>query len=247
MAQAPITTIPPFADTAKLPDCARACGPLYDANGACVPPAAPQSDPAAYTACFCSHAKVAPFSKGTAGVCDAACTANQAGLQSIAGWFQSICKSPSQPPPPNNNNNNNNGNVRQNNNGAGGSSPVSPVVPANNGGGDWLSHHWQWVIMLVILVVGIAGIWIGACVWRRRYLRNKDQLLLNQKHQPESAAAAAVPAAAATTGTPSWGPVIPPSESHAPMTFLADSERSFTAEKAGSPKDKLKWTVTERT
>ncbi|PHH73817.1 hypothetical protein CDD80_3550 [Ophiocordyceps camponoti-rufipedis] len=242
MAQVPITTIPPFADTAKLPDCAKACGPLYDANGACVPPAAPQADPAAYTACFCNHAKVAPFSKGTAGVCDAACTANQAGLQSIAGWFQSICKSPSQPPPPNNNNGNN-GNIRQNNNGAGESSPVSPVVPANNGGGDWLSHHWQWVIMLVVLVVGIAGIWIGACVWRRRYLRNKDQLLLSQKHQPESA----VSAQAATTSTPSWGPVIPPSESHAPMTFLADSERSFTAEKAASPKDKLKWTVTERT
>lgn len=37
-----------------------------------------------------------------------------------------------------------------------------------------ISNHWQWVVMLVILVVGIAGIWIGACIWRRRYLRKRE-------------------------------------------------------------------------
>ncbi|PFH63433.1 hypothetical protein XA68_10024 [Ophiocordyceps unilateralis] len=229
-AQAPITTIPPFTDVARLPDCAKSCGPLYDANGACVPPAAPQSDAAAYTACFCSHAKVAPFSRGTAGVCDAACTANQAGLQSIASWFQGICKPPVAAPPPANNPNGLPGNVRESNPDQGSSN--SPTVPANTGGGDWLSHHWQWVIMLVVLVVGIAGIWIGACIWRRRYLRNKDQLMLSQR-RPHVAA------------SPSWGPAIAGSESATPMTFVADSERSLP-EKPKS-KDKAKWTVTQRT
>lgn len=38
-----------------------------------------------------------------------------------------------------------------------------------------LSTHWRWVIMLIVLTVGIAGIWIGACIWRRRYLKRKEQ------------------------------------------------------------------------
>src|SRR5947209_7493255 len=29
--------------------------------------------------------------------------------------------------------------------------------------------------MLVVLVVAIVGIWIGACIWRRHYLRRKDR------------------------------------------------------------------------
>lgn len=38
-----------------------------------------------------------------------------------------------------------------------------------------ISSHWQWVIFIVIMVVGIAGIWIGAAIWRRHYLRKKDR------------------------------------------------------------------------
>lgn len=57
-----------------------------------------------------------------------------------------------------------------------------------------LSNHWQWVIFLVVMVVGIAGIWIGACIWRRRYLRKRDrQTTLGQKHS-------------GSAKRPSWGP-----------------------------------------
>lgn len=89
---APITTIPPFGDIQQLPGCATACGALYDANGGCVPPAAPTSAASVYTACFCSNAGVAPFSTGVAGVCDDACGAQgEVGMSSIAAWFQDIC------------------------------------------------------------------------------------------------------------------------------------------------------------
>lgn len=48
--------------------------------------------------------------------------------------------------------------------------------------------------MLVVLVVGIAGIWIGACIWRRRYLKRKDrQSTLGQKQS-------------GSASHPSWGP-----------------------------------------
>lgn len=59
-----------------------------------------------------------------------------------------------------------------------------------------MSNHWQWVIFLVVMVVGIAGIWIGACIWRRRYLRRKDrQNTLGQKHS-------------GSAKRPSWGPTV---------------------------------------
>ena len=87
--QVPITTIPPFADTAIFPPCAVSCGPLYDANGACVPPAAAQADADTYEDCFCSHNAVAAFSTAFTGICDAAC--GQAELTSIGGWFRDLC------------------------------------------------------------------------------------------------------------------------------------------------------------
>lgn len=87
--QAPATTIPPFNDPALLPACAVNCGPLYDANGACVPPNVPVADAGSYEDCFCSHAGVAPFSTATTGVCDAVCGAD--GLASIGNWFRDLC------------------------------------------------------------------------------------------------------------------------------------------------------------
>lgn len=101
-----------------------------------------------------------------------------------------------------------------------------------------LSNHWQWVIMLVILVVAIAGIWIGACIWRRKYLRKKDrQTSLGQKHS-------------GSTTNPSWGPAITGSESATPMANNAagrDPERGVVTEKSRNTKQKKKWTVTQRT
>lgn len=92
--------------------------------------------------------------------------------------------------------------------------------------------------MLVILVVGIAGIWIGACIWRRRYLRKKDrQTSLGQKHS-------------GSVNNPSWGPAITGSDSATPMTLPTgrDAERGIVHEKPQKDKQKKKkWTVTERT
>ncbi|PHH81882.1 hypothetical protein CDD82_7638 [Ophiocordyceps australis] len=229
MAQAPITTIPPFSDAAQLPDCAKSCGPLYDANGACVPPAAPQAEAAAYTACFCADSRVAAFSRGSAGVCDNACAGNQAGLQSIANWFQGICRPQKQP-------GGNNGaptatGANQN------PQPTDSAASAsssntNSGGGDWLSNHWKWVIMLVVLVVGIAAIWIGACIWRRRYIRKRDRQTIPPANQQQS------------DSNPSWGP--PDSTTTTSGGILARDPERDVVEKPPT-KEKKKWTITERT
>lgn len=120
-----------------------------------------------------------------------------------------------------------------------------------------LSNHWQWVIFLVIMVVAIVGIWVGACIWRRRYLRKKDrQFSLGQKHS-------------GSASHPSWGPGVgpdaPPGEAP-PVGY--DSQRNshaiLTASTGGAPmppatlesgtatpekpsKGKKKWIVKQRT
>ncbi|KAK4167091.1 hypothetical protein QBC43DRAFT_286008 [Cladorrhinum sp. PSN259] len=136
----------------SLPTCVSSCGPLYDVNGACVPPVAPTAAANVYNSCFCNDPRLAPFKSGTAGVCDAACAA-PADLTSIRNWFTSFCADAKST-----------------------SSPTTTAKPQkNNGGGSWLENHYQWVIFLVIMVVAVVGIWVGACVWRRRYLRRKDR------------------------------------------------------------------------
>lgn len=56
------------------------------------------------------------------------------------------------------------------------------------------SNHWQWVVMLIVLVVAIAGIWVGACIWRRQYLKKKERQRTWAQKQSGS------------TNRPSWGP-----------------------------------------
>lgn len=133
-----MTTIPPFADTKVLPACAANCGPLYDANGACVPPAAAQAEASVYTGCFCSHNGVKALSTATAGVCDDACQGND--LSSIAGWFRDMCKVKND----NGNNggddnggDNNGGDNKGDDNNQDQPAPTGKPVNHNNGGGDW--------------------------------------------------------------------------------------------------------------
>ncbi|KAI0013536.1 hypothetical protein F4779DRAFT_400557 [Xylariaceae sp. FL0662B] len=165
----PSTTIVPFA---SLPSCAVDCGPLYDANGACVPPAAPASDENTYDTCFCAYNSLQPFKKGSSGVCDGACPGDANGLAGIQSWFTDLCNdkavatSSSAP--------------ASSNSGSSGSN--------QGGGGDWLSNHWRWVIMIIIIGVGIIGIWVGACIWRRKYLKKKDRLYELGKGLPSSVA-----------------------------------------------------------
>ena len=105
--------------------------------------------------------------------------------------------------------------------------------------------------MLVILVVGIAGIWIGACIWRRRYLKKKDRQSTIGQKQSGSAT------------HPSWGPgfadpppnlannrssIAPTPPSDDPRTkgsFMPGTAAAAVEE--GEKKSKLKWLSKSRT
>lgn len=222
------TTIVPFT---SLPSCAVSCGPLYDVNGACVPPAAPTADAAAYGACFCKDARLTALSTGTAaGICDA-CTATPDNFNSVRNWYTSLCANVGQ-------------GVQTTTTTTGGSSGSTGVAgsggSSNGGNGDWLSTHYKWVIFLVVMVVAIAGIWTGACIWRRHYLRKKDRqyaLGKNLAHATEPGRVVPNATNAGSVYVPAAGLFNP-----APIS----SAGIYDTEKPKKPNGK-KWVVNERT
>ncbi|OAA77052.1 hypothetical protein LEL_06736 [Akanthomyces lecanii RCEF 1005] len=226
--QGPVTTIVPFADRNKLPACAVSCKALYDANANCVPPVIPSGPVSNYEACFCINKNVIALSTATDAVCNDVCSAEQGGQSSVAKWFGSLCHVTASGGTTSTATTTTKGSSSGNSS-SGGSSQKS---------GDWISNHWQWVIMLVVLIVAIAGIWIGACIWRRRYLRRKDrQTSLGQKQS-------------GSASRPSWGPgtAVPKSDSGAPITYSSNAEAAYPSfDSAEKPKQKKKWTVTSRT
>lgn len=82
------TTLLNFA-TGALPSCANTCTALYNAQDACVPPAAPVTNQAIYQSCFCQSAYLAPLYTSPAGVCDQAC--GGADLTKIQSWYKGLC------------------------------------------------------------------------------------------------------------------------------------------------------------
>jgi hypothetical protein len=117
----PTTTLMPWA---ALPPCAQQCYKLYDANGACVPPVAPQGPASAYEACFCAYADLQPLKTAANGVCSAA-QCDAAGFNSIQAWFNTLCA----------------GKAVATNTGTAGSSPTrgssNGASGGNGNGGDW--------------------------------------------------------------------------------------------------------------
>lgn len=78
--------------------------------------------------------------------------------------------------------------------------------------------------MLVILVVGIAGIWIGACIWRRRYIRKRE--LRKQAGLTDSWGSGVPATDAAAAGIPMTASATP----NLP-TFTSTSEKRNTTTK----------------
>ncbi|KAI1382040.1 hypothetical protein F4677DRAFT_12912 [Hypoxylon crocopeplum] len=223
MAQQPVTTVVPFS---SLPSCAVRCGPLYDANGACVPPVAAQADENTYDSCFCAYNSLQPFKQGTSGVCDSACTGDNAGLSSIQGWFTSFCNRAAA------------ATTTTSTSATSSSTGAADSSSSQAGNGDWLSTHWKWVIMIVIIVVGIIGIWVGACIWRRKYLKKKDRMYELGKGLPSNVAV--------NTQGNLVGPGARDSQySNNQGMFMSGSGGAAYSEKP--KKERKKWTVTHRT
>ncbi|TVY36307.1 hypothetical protein LSUB1_G005862 [Lachnellula subtilissima] len=139
--------IVPFS---TLPTCATECGPLYDVQGACAPPAQTSVN----QNCFCTDTRLTPFLQGTsnvASVCGAASCSAASDLQALQTCGRNCDDN-----------------------------RYSGVEYENEYEFRkfWkyeLSSHVKWVVMLIILAIAIPAIWIAAIFLRRRYIRKRDR------------------------------------------------------------------------
>lgn len=80
----------PQAASNDFPACALSCTPLLEAQGGCVPPAAPVTDQAVYVSCFCQSALIAPLHSSPDGTCDQWCTV-ESDRQELMAWYNNFC------------------------------------------------------------------------------------------------------------------------------------------------------------
>ncbi|TVY86593.1 hypothetical protein LAWI1_G007215, partial [Lachnellula willkommii] len=146
--------IVPFS---TLPACATKCGPLYDVQGACAPPAQTSVN----QNCFCTDTRLTPFLQGTsnvASVCGAASCSAESDLQAIQTWYEGYCQSTS--------GTSTSAGGAATTTGTAGSSTKTSSGSSGSGTNanppSWFSSHVKWVVMLIILAIAIPAIWIAA-------------------------------------------------------------------------------------
>jgi hypothetical protein len=94
------------------------------------------------------------------------------------------------------------------------------------------------------MVVGITGIWIGACVWRRRYLARKDRQYALGKNLAHATASGRIVPNASQAGSIH----VPSAGIFQPAPIASAGVYGAAAEKHRQPpKEKKKWIVKERT
>ncbi|KFX90332.1 hypothetical protein V495_05305 [Pseudogymnoascus sp. VKM F-4514 (FW-929)] len=177
------TQIVPFN---TLPACAQKCGKLFDVAYSCIPPKKPAPD----TSCFCANADTKAVGQpGAANTCAAVCPV-AADLTAIQTWYNGLCASGGTTPTTPDSGSNGGTTGGDTGTGTGDSSgsgdgsttgDENAVVPKKK---TWIEAHYQYVIMIVIIVLAIVFGWIAAAFFRRRYLRKRE---LNYEMRPPTA------------------------------------------------------------
>ncbi|KAB2571381.1 hypothetical protein DBV05_g9949 [Lasiodiplodia theobromae] len=176
-----------LVDWSALPSCASNCEPFFKAQDGCLPSGgAPVSNQQTYVSCFCQSAMLTNFRAGSGIECTGACPSvnDQTAIQQ---WYVNFCKS--------------GGGVNTQASSATSSStttsstaPTSSAPdstatrnsnsvindydgdgdPSNNYEGSWISAHWKWVLMLIIIFFAMVFFSIFGMWLKRRHRKKQD-------------------------------------------------------------------------
>ncbi|KAL8838191.1 MAG: hypothetical protein Q9170_002234 [Blastenia crenularia] len=167
----------------NLPGCAQSCTGLLEAQTACTAPANPTPGGTYGIQCFCGYAPLATL-KADAPIqfCPTCSTTDNAAIQS---WYKGACVSGG------GSGAGANGLTGQTTATIGPSSTLStkasasptvdgvtvsghPANASNVAHKDWMSTHWRWVVMLIIIALGLTGLAVGG-VYLRRYIHRRRE------------------------------------------------------------------------
>ncbi|KAL1961668.1 hypothetical protein VTN77DRAFT_1343 [Rasamsonia byssochlamydoides] len=152
----------PTAASSAFPACALSCTTLQQAQDGCVPPAAPVSNQATYVNCFCQSALLTTLHTTPDSVCDTSCT-SESDRQLLMTWYNNYCSSGGQ----------DTGTPTTTTTAASAATTTASTADTP-GPPSWMSTHWRWVLMVIVLFVGFTTIGLVGTWYKRRY---------DEKHQ----------------------------------------------------------------
>ncbi|PKY04696.1 hypothetical protein P168DRAFT_289569 [Aspergillus campestris IBT 28561] len=174
------TQLIPATGSKIFPQCATTCNNLKQAQTLCVPPTAPATGKTGYVSCFCQSNLLLGLKNSADGICDDTCS-SPADKNTLKKWYSDYCSSGGNIPENSGDKNddskgdnkkdNDNDNKDNNNDDKG-----SNKADSNDGSHkkvedppsqSWIAGHYQWVIMVVVLIVGFAALAVFG-VWLKR-------------------------------------------------------------------------------
>ncbi|RAL02468.1 uncharacterized protein BO80DRAFT_433726 [Aspergillus ibericus CBS 121593] len=142
VARAHSVALLPSAASSSFPSCGLTCSVLKEAQDHCLPPVAPETDSATYLSCFCQSNLLTQIHSPT-GVCTESCT-SASDRSLIRTWYDELCSSEST---------------------LSERDMSASIFPRDSRSQAWWTTHYQWVIMIIVLVVAfsvitVVGIWL---------------------------------------------------------------------------------------
>ncbi|KAL2795400.1 hypothetical protein BJX66DRAFT_170020 [Aspergillus keveii] len=181
-------TLLPSAASASFPACGLTCTNLIQADAGCTPPTVAVTNQQTYVSCFCQSALLANLQTSPWGTCDTCTTQSDSDL--LQSWYSNFCANGGNTEDTDstsetedetedetdtttgntNSNSNNNSNNADNTNTTAAADTTATSSPAagsrnNPQPQSWWDGHYQWVIMVIVLVIGFSliaavGIWL---------------------------------------------------------------------------------------
>lgn len=188
---APQGPIIPTTATSRFPGCALSCVTLLQAQQICMPPNTPQASQLVYDQCFCNSAFLTPFRTSPDILCIQDCSL-AADRQLLQAWFNGFCQTVANGVDPTTLTATQPAGTPVASAPTTASSPTVSVSTVTSGTAratitatgtpnttstsahrdPWINTHWQWVLMLIILALGLSGLaWLA--VWLKRRHRRK--------------------------------------------------------------------------
>ncbi|KAL8926231.1 MAG: hypothetical protein Q9208_003134 [Pyrenodesmia sp. 3 TL-2023] len=162
-----------------LPACAQACASLVQGQNACIPPPNPTPGGVYGLQCFCGFAPLLTLGTDTpVQLCPACSTTENAAIQS---WYKGTCGLPGgaangQPGQTTTANaptsTSSTGGTTAT--GQGATRAADPGNVPNVEQKDWVSTHWRWLVMVIILILGFIGLAVGGVYLRRHIHRRRE-------------------------------------------------------------------------
>lgn len=172
-----------------LPACGQQCPVFLQAQGGCIPPAAPVTNQGIYQSCFCQSTFLQPLYGGPTPLCPTCSTADMATVQN---WFQGLCKQGApvagqQPAPTTTTSSSSSTSATQAATSGAGlmganetpsgpqpswyTSPQAQLFTKLISNRQRMSTHWRWVVMLIMLFIGLGLLAFAFWFLHRRYRR----------------------------------------------------------------------------